>query len=488
MMPIFFKYLEFFPFVSIMFSIFFGTFFTVFKRSSIFMFLNTLLSILFNIFYFYFFNNKLCNINNFFFHFDKLSIFFSLLILFSGLVIVLFSYFCLCEKNIYISEYYLLLLLLMLGSLSLNFAKHIFIFFISVEIITLSTVGLIYFFNKSKTAIEASLKYMIFSSFVSLFILFGIGLIYFINGNLEYIHLFSNLQKYDFYEKISIFLGITMLLMGIFFKISLFPFHFIFPDVYQVSDPIYLMCFSIINKISFLSFLTYFFLCSSILQIKFFYILIYIMSVLSIFFGNFLAIFQKNLKRLLGYLSISQSGYSIIVILSLLNKFTYFLENIFLYFINYVICNICFFGSMAIIKRCNFYIKKNNIFSNIYNSYFLLSLSMFIVLFSLSGVPPTIGFINKLYIFSYSICNHFWIMSLVILISNILGMYIYFKILISICNDNKINNNLCKYDFYYIKDILGIIIFVMSICLIFFNFSFFYNFFFKILFSGFSLK
>ncbi|BGI51361.1 MAG: NADH-quinone oxidoreductase subunit N [Buchnera aphidicola (Ceratovacuna japonica)] len=483
MLYIFKKYMELFPFIIIMFSISFGMFLIIFKRNNLAMLLNSVLGILSTIFYLLFFKDKLLFKNNFFFHFDKFSVFFSLLILFTILITSIFVYFYLDEKKLYIEEYYILLLLFLLGSISLSFSKHISVFFISIEIITLSTVALIYFFNNHKNTVEASLKYMIFSSFSSAFILFGFGIIYFITGKLEYENLYLIINQLEIYKKISIFIGISIILLSVFFKMSLFPFHFIFPDIYQVSTPLYLICFSTVNKLSFFSFLIYLFSSTSILNTNFFYNLVQIFSLLSIFFGNLLALFQKNVNRLLGYTSISQIGCLMITVLSL-NRFTFSLENMFFYFLNYVICNICLFGAMTILKKGYIYREidnkffKKNIFSNMFYTYPLLSISLFIVFFSLSGMPLTIGFINKIYILSYSIYNNFWILTLSIIISSIFGTYIYFKIIISFYNeisDVKMN----RVRFSFIENILEFFIFIFSITLILYNFFLFYRLFFE---------
>ncbi|WP_343184150.1 NADH-quinone oxidoreductase subunit N [Buchnera aphidicola (Ceratovacuna keduensis)] len=466
--------MEFFPFIIIICSISFGMFFIIFKRNNLVIFLNSILGILLTIYYLLFFKDKLLYKKNFFFHFDKFSIFFSLLILTVILITSIFAYFYLDKKKIYVEEYYILLLLFLLGSVSLSFSKHVSVFFISIEIITLSTVGLIYFFNNNKNSLEASLKYMIFSSFSSIFMLFGIGIIYFITGNLEYENLYLIINKFDIYKNIVIFLGISIILFSIFFKMSLFPFHFIFPDVYQASSPLYLMCFSTVNKLSFFSFLIYFFSSTLILKINFFYNLVQIFSLLSIFFGNLLALFQNNVKRLLGYASISQVGYLIVAVLSL-NRFELSEENAFFYFLNYVICNICLFGSFSILKNGYIYREidnsffKKNIFSNIFYTYPLLSISLFIVFFSIAGIPPTIGFLNKFYILSYAIHNNFWILTSSIIFSSIFGTYLYFKIIVSFYNKIK-DEKMYRCRFSFFENILEIFIFIMSISLILYNF------------------
>ncbi|WP_343189199.1 NADH-quinone oxidoreductase subunit N [Buchnera aphidicola (Chaitoregma tattakana)] len=469
MLSIIFKYIEFCPFIIMMLSISFGIFFIICKRNSLIMFLNTFFGILLTSYYILFFRVKLVSVTNFFYHFDKFSIFFSLLILFVGLITSIFAYFYLNKNKPYVEEYYILLLLLVLGSVSLNFAKHMLIFFVSMEMITLSTVGLIYFFKDCKKSIEASLKYMIFSNFSSIFILFGFGIIYFFNGSVEYSNLFLLLGKYNIYEQAVVFVGILMVLFGIFFKMSLFPFHFIFPDIYQVSNPLVLISFSTINKLSFFSFLLYFISTTMILKFSFFYNLIQIFAFLSIFFGNFLAIFQKDIKRLLGYASISQVGYLMIVLLNI-NYFPFSSENMVLYFLNYVLCNVCIFGSMTIINKNYSGNNTNNVFYNIFYKHSLLFKSLYLSFLSLSGIPLTIGFLNKLYMFSSAIYSKLWYLLAVTTFSSILGMYVYFKILMSLYNYKKHESDIDVENFSYTQKILEVIIFTISITLVLFNF------------------
>ncbi|WP_343188326.1 NADH-quinone oxidoreductase subunit N [Buchnera aphidicola (Ceratoglyphina bambusae)] len=471
------KWIEFIPFFIIMCSISIGIFFVVFEISNLVMFINTFLGILFTIIYLFVFKDSLMFKKNFFFHFDIYSIFFAILILLTSLITSFFVHFYYKKNKMYKKEYYIILLALSLGSLSLNFSKHMSVFFVSMEIITLSTVGLIYFFNNNKKAIEASLKYILFSSFSSIFVLFGIGLIYFISGSLEYSNLYNFVDNSDIYKKIFLFFGLWMILSGIFFKMSIFPFHFIFPDVYKISNPVFLICFSVLNKISFFSFLLYVFTNTFLSKETFFLNLIEIFSFFSMCFGNLLANLQNNIKRLLGYASISQVGYLMLILL-VFDKFVFFKENIFFYFLNYIICNICIFSAMTIVKK--YYIKNNmynniykeNIFFNLYNSFPLLSIALSIVFFSLSGIPFTIGFISKLYLIYSIIENKLWFLMIGLIFSSIIGVYLYFKIIIDFYNKKYDLFFIKKYDISMSSKILEKIIFFISSLLIIINILF----------------
>ncbi|WP_295165374.1 proton-conducting transporter membrane subunit, partial [uncultured Buchnera sp.] len=150
--------------------------------------------------------------------------------------------------------------------------------------------------------------------------------------------------------------------------------------------------------------------------------------------GNLMAMFQKNIKRFFGYVSISQSGYLLIVLFASNKNYSFSLEASAIYLCSYLFSNIAFFGIINLISNSH---EKNNADSlNSYQGLFwsqpILSSIFTIVLLSLSGIPLTLGFIGKFYILSIIVKEHLWIIGFSFLIGTILSWYCYLRIILNL--------------------------------------------------------
>ncbi|XBC40894.1 MAG: NADH-quinone oxidoreductase subunit N [Buchnera aphidicola (Nurudea yanoniella)] len=363
------------------------------------------------------------------FHIDKYSFLYILVVIVSSIISCIFSYFALKNSHYNKEEFYLLLVLSTIGCISLIISNHMFSLFIGMELIFLPTLGLISYTYYKKRSLEAALKYMILSCSISVLALFGIALVYSITGSLTFSSVIYECVVSSLSPNYIFLCGLGLIILSFFFKLSVFPFHIWISDVYEGTEPTVLMYFSTAVKIAVFSVFFKIFIFLTFFNVKFFHIVFEVISCCSIIFGSFMALFQTNIKRFLGYSSISQFGYLLILLLSSKN-FDFSLEAVGIYLISYFLSSIGIFGLISVLSNLNYTWKCD--FIKFYHGLFwknsVLSTILSIFLFSFSGIPITIGFIGKFYILSLIIRENLWLLGIMFLIGSILGIYSYLSI------------------------------------------------------------
>ncbi|AHG60205.1 NADH-quinone oxidoreductase subunit N [Buchnera aphidicola] len=403
-------------------------------------------------------------------HVDGYSIFYIGMILIASISTCIFAYPCLLKYEFNKEEFYLLILMSTLGAVLLVISNHIASFFINIELMSLPVFGLIGYFSYKKKSLEALFKYLILSGVASSFLLMGIAWVYSISGSLSFISVNRIFNVVSLNEKLIVLFGISMIFLSLFFKLSVVPFHLWTPDIYQGTSALVLSFFSTVGKISIFCLLLNISSDIIISNNRTLYFIISLVTFFSMILGNLMALFQENLKRFLGYTSISQIGYLFVVLLTSENNYIFSLEANSIYLFSYLFSNIAFFGIMNLIANA---CENNN--GNLISSYQglfwsqpILSSILTLVLLSLAGIPMTLGFISKFYILSIIIQEHLWILCFGFLIATLLGFYCYLRIIINLYltpslplqHNFKISN-------YWVYTPSGILILFSAIILLF---------------------
>jgi len=294
---------------------------------------------------------------------------------------------------------YLIFILISLGSLFIfiNVLNFILIYIIlELQSIIISILISIKKFNRY--SIEASIKYFILGSFSSLILLFGISIIYGSTGmlSLSEIHLFF--EYFELIQNTLVFYSIKIssifILIGILFKIYSAPFHFWLPDIYEGTPTSVLIYLSTVQLIVMVFFFIkiYYYILFDLVQLK--QLLISIVSVLTLFFGAIGALLQRKIRKLISYSAITMNGF---FLFSIINNNSFLLETSVMYLIIYVFTIILLFSLLLNMFIHNSVIIKITDLFNIYNNNKIISNIFTILIFSISGIPPFIGFISKLF-------------------------------------------------------------------------------------------
>ncbi|AEO08526.1 NADH dehydrogenase I chain N [Buchnera aphidicola str. Ak (Acyrthosiphon kondoi)] len=407
------------------------------------------------------------------FHIDGYSILYIGMIVISSICTCVFAYPWLLKYPFNKEEFYLLLIISNLGAMSLIISNHMASFFINIELLSLPMFGLIAYSSYQKHSLEASFKYIILSGISSSFLLLGIAWIYAISGNLDFLSVYDIFKIASKNEMLVILFGISMVLLSLFFKLSIVPFHLWTPDIYQGTPASVLSFFSTTGKIAIFSVLLHFLSHISDVDNKILYFILSLITIFSILFGNLMALFQENIKRLFGYASISQIGYLLIVFLGSNKNYLFSLETSAVYLYSYLFSNIACFGIINLISNSH---KKNNAnaihsYQGLFWSQPLLSGLFTLVLLSLAGIPMTLGFIGKFYILSIIMKEHLWIIGFSFLIGTLLGLYCYLRIILNLYlnppkllkNDLNISRNWFYTPSGIVICILGMILLILGI-------------------------
>ena len=350
-------------------------------------------------------------------------LFIGLILLISFLVLVLsknqFNY-----DEVNTGDYYGIILFTLAGAVMMVSFSNLVMLFIGIETLSISLYVLAGSRKNNLKSNEAALKYFIMGAFSTGFLLFGMVMIYGVTGSfqLNEIGLFVN---QNFQQLSFLFYGGLLLMMtGLLFKVSAVPFHFWAPDVYEGSPNIITVLMATAVKIA--AFAAFFRLFTTFSPVAGQWsLLLSGIAILTLIVGNFSALYQSNLKRLLAYSSVAHAGYLLLTIITLKEKS----DSALLYYtLSYALASVGAFVVLILlageeklveIKNLNGLGKRSPVTAFLFT----------IVLLSLAGIPPTSGFFAKYYIFSTALENgHTWLV-LIAIITALIGIYYYFRII-----------------------------------------------------------
>ncbi len=354
--------------------------------------------------------------------------FFKILILLSTLFVILITQEYIKDKKLNFFEYPLLILLSILGMFIMISSNDLILFYLGLEMQSLSLYILASIDRDNLRSSEAGIKYFILSALSSGLLLYGCSLLYGFSGSTN----FEIIQQNITTTSTGVVFAMVFILVGLAFKISAVPFHMWTPDVYEGSPSSVTSFFAIIPKIAGIAvFIRFIQIPFGDLTIHWQTILIFI-SLASMILGAVAAIGQVNLKRLIAYSSIGHMGYALAgVATGTVSGYSYTI----LYISIYVVMNIGIFGCLFLMKKDGKYCQDIKDLSGISKAHPLISISLLIILFSLAGIPPFAGFFAKFYIFLAVIENEMYTLAIIGLLSTVISAFYYLKIIKTIYFD-----------------------------------------------------
>ena len=322
------------------------------------------------------------------------------------------------NENLFRYEYVLFILFATLGSFVLISSDNFLTAFIGLELQSLSLYLMAAFNTKNLNSNEAGIKYFSLGALSSGFLLFGISMVYFDTGSFYY----QALDSYSYLSEI----GLSLILISLFFKVSAAPFHIWTPDVYEGSPTISALFFASLPKFASLIFLFRIYHELNISEIDSLYYIFQIVCAISLLVGVYGAITQKIIKRLLAFSSINHVGFILLGIMSyeLMSEGT-----IFFYLIIYLIT---IFGTFTVIlnlRSSDGELTKISELNGLRFSSRSKAIAMLVFLFSLAGIPPFAGFFAKFFILSASINEGLYILSIIAVISSVIAAFYYLSVI-----------------------------------------------------------
>ena len=335
-----------------------------------------------------------------------------------SIVFILLSRRPLKNENLFRYEYILFILFAILGSFVLISSDNFLTAFIGLELQSLSLYLMAAFNTKNLNSNEAGIKYFSLGALSSGFLLFGISMIYFDTASFT----FQNLDKFSTISEV----GLALVLIALFFKVSAAPFHIWTPDVYEGSPTISTLFFATLPKFASLIFLFRIYHELNIPKIDSLHYIFQIVCAISLLVGVYGAITQKIIKRLLAFSSINHIGFMLLAIMS----YQYMSEGtIFFYLIIYLITTFGVFSVILNLRTSEGEITLLTGLNGLKASSRSKAISMLVFLFSLAGIPPFAGFFAKFFILSASINEGFYILSVIAVISSVIAAFYYLSVI-----------------------------------------------------------
>lgn len=320
-------------------------------------------------------------------------------------------------------EYYSLLLFTSFALILVASATNLLMIFMSIEFVSIISYLLVGFLKKDPKSKEAALKYYLFGSLASGIMLYGMSLAYGASGSLQLSAIQEIFRNGIAYRPVAI-VSLLCFFTGLGFKISMAPFHMWAPDVYEAAPtPISGFLTVAPKALGFAVILRVLATAFSGVSDKSQSMLV-ILSILTMTIGNFMAIAQSGVKRLLAFSSIAQAGY-ILMGVTVFNETG--LTGVLLYLMIYAFTNL---GAFAVVTATSNELGSDDLQSlaGLSKRSPFLAASMALFLISLAGIPPLGGFIAKFYVFSAAIEEGFITLAIAAAFNSAVAAFYYFKI------------------------------------------------------------
>ena len=360
--------------------------------------------------------------------FDNFATFFSMICIIAAGLTILMSDDYLKREGYPVSEYYPLILFTTAGAMWMASGTDLMTIFLGLEVLSVSLYVLAGFFRHQTRSNEAGLKYFFLGAFSTGFLLYGVALLYGVTGTTKVDGIAAYVSANPAAAMNTMFIaGGALLLVGFLFKVAAAPFHMWTPDVYQgAPTPITAFMSAGPKAAAFAALMRVTIIGLDGLQSEL-TSLFWILAVLTMTVGNFIALSQKDLKRMLAYSSISHAGYALVGLVAW-NQIG--LSAILFYMLVYTFMNMGAFAVLVLIGKKG---EENLTLDGVAGLGYkkpVLGIVLTIFLFSLMGLPPTAGFTAKFYIFAGAIdAGYIWLAVLGVLNSAV-SLYYYLRVMV----------------------------------------------------------
>ncbi|MFW6055650.1 MAG: NADH-quinone oxidoreductase subunit N [Thermodesulfobacteriota bacterium] len=330
-------------------------------------------------------------------------------------------------EGINCGEYYSLLLFSAVGMMFMASAGNLILLFVALELMSVSIYVLVGFHKTQLRSVEAALKYFLLGAFAASFLLLGFAFLYGATGTMDILAMTKYIQTNPEVLQSGLLLaGALLTVTGLGFKISMVPFHMWTPDVYDGAPTVITGFMATgVKSAAFAALVRIFMVPLSSLPLDW-TMVFWVAAVLTMTIGNFIALAQDSIKRMLAYSGIAHAGYLLIGVVAGGEMAQ---AGILFYLLVYAFMNIGAFGVLALLGKKETEYNTLNDFSGLGLKYPILGLAMVVFMFSLAGIPPTGGFMGKLYIFSAAIeSGYVWLVVLGAA-NSVVAIYYYLRVI-----------------------------------------------------------
>lgn len=324
-------------------------------------------------------------------------------------------------------EYYTLLLLCAAAMMVMGSATDLIVVFLALETFSLALYILTSLNRYNPRSSEAGLKYFLLGAFASAFFVYGAALIYGATGSTQYTAIAAALAGGSGQPSL-LYPGIALLIVGFGFKVSLVPFHMWTPDVYQGAPTPVTAFMSVGTKAAAFAAFIRVFLTALPQEHATWSWMLAILAVITMTLGNFAALRQTSLKRMLAYSSIAHAGY---VLVGLTGGTPTSATGAIFYLFSYAFMNIGAFAVVIMLEKAGEDDALQNRAAGIGKRWPMLALAMAIFMFSLTGIPPLSGFFGKLFVFKAAVDGGYAWLAVIGMLNSAVAAYYYLRITVA---------------------------------------------------------
>ena len=395
---------------------------------------------------------------------DSLGSTFKVFILGFAIIALVYTRHYLKAHDLLRNEYFILAMMSILGMMVMVSGHSLLTLYLGLEIMSLSLYALIATARDRASAIEAALKYFVLGAIASGLLLYGMSMIYGISGSLDIAQIssFASASTLGSQQTLILNFGLVFLVIGIAFKLGAVPFHMWVPDVYQGSPTSVTMFLSTVPKIAAIALLIRL-LIDGLGDLQHYWAdLFMILAVLSIAIGSLVALTQTNIKRMLAYSTISHIGF---VLLGFVTGVVDGYGAAVFYVLAYILMSLAAFGSIIVLNRKGFEADQISDFQGLSKHSPWFALIMLVVMLSMAGVPPFIGFYSKLFILQQVVAQGYLILAIAAVIFAVISAYYYLQIIKTMYFDDVDKEILVSapLDMKVVLSINGILILVVGL-------------------------
>ena len=357
---------------------------------------------------------------------DQYALFYMGLIIMSAAAVAVLAYEYLEKHDGRCEELYLLLVLATLGCAVLVASSHFVSFLLALEILSISLYAMVAYLKDQKLALEAAIKYLILASASAAFLLFGAALVYADTGTMS----FSRLGEFPANAPGSLLLsGIVLTITGIGFKLGVVPFHLWTPDVYEGASAPVGAFVATTSKGAMVALLLRYFCFSGTLEYRPVFLVFSVIAIASMCAGNFLALRQRNVKRILGYSSIAHFGYILVAVLAGRTMAT---QAVSFYLAAYFATILASFGCVAVLSSSERDADDLEDYRGLFWRHPVIAGVFTAALLSLAGIPATMGFLGKFYVLAVGASAAAWALILILVLTSVAGLFYYLRIVVAL--------------------------------------------------------
>lgn len=356
---------------------------------------------------------------------DAMSDVLKLMIYLGTSLILLYSRQYLQLRNMFRGEFYALVLFSVVGMMIMVSGQNMLTLYVGLELLSLSLYALVALDRDNAKATEAAMKYFVLGALASGMLLYGMSMIYGMTGSLNITDINMSLMSEPKIHTVLV-LGLVFIVAGLAFKLGAVPFQMWVPDVYEGSPTAVTLLISSVPKLAAFAFIIRMLVQALPTLAVDWQQMLVIMAVLSIVIGNITAIAQTNLKRMLAYSTISHVGFILYGLMSAsMNGFVYAL----FYVVSYVLMTLAGFGIILLLSRKGFEADKLDDLKGLNQRSPWHAFLMLIVMFSMAGVPPTLGFYAKFSVLQAALqAGYLWLVVFAVLMA-VIGAFYYLRII-----------------------------------------------------------